>query len=104
MLDNIDFRYWAVFLATAVYIGMKNAKDEPIKYRLTKVFVNGLLAFGMGPDLAVYLWNSEMAAAIILMSAGWVILDVITGIVADPKLITSIVRQKLGMKGDEDQK
>lgn len=104
MLSTVDFRYWAVFLATAVYVGMKNSDHESVARRLLKVFVNGLLAYGLGPDLAPYLWNSEIAAAIVLMSAGWILLDVITGVIADPKLITSLVREKLGLRDKEGGK
>ncbi len=103
MLDNVDWRYWAVFAATAVYIGMKNAEKEPIKHRLTKVVVNGLLAYGLGKDLAPYLWNSEIAAAIILMSGGWIILDVVTGIIANPQLINDLVRARLGIPPKDDE-
>lgn len=102
MFDDFDSRYWAVFLATAVYVGMKNAETEPFKHRVIKVGVNGLLAWGLGPTLASYLWSSEIAAAILMMSAGWIILDVITGIIADPKLISELVRKKLGVSEQDD--
>ena len=104
LIDQIDWRYWAVLVATAVYIGMKNAESEPIKHRLTKVLVNGLLAVGLGRDLAPCVWNSEIAASVILMSAGWIILDVVTGIIANPTLITDIVRARLGLPKDGEDK
>ena len=103
LFHNLDLRYWAVFLAAAFYVGAKNPDQEPIKRRLTKVGVNAGLAFGFSKDLSAYLWGSEMAAVIILMSAGWIILDIITGIISDPDLIKKLVRQKLGVDDKDDK-
>lgn len=50
-MAEIDWRYWAALLGTAIWVGMRDAEKEPIIRRCAKTAASGLLAAGAAVNL-----------------------------------------------------
>ena len=97
-MAEIDWRYWAALLGTAIWVGMRDAEKEPIIRRCAKTAASGLLAAGGSRELAPHLWGSEIAAAILIMAMGLFILDMAAAVITDRNLIRDVVRARFGVK------
>ena len=101
--QHIDWRYWAVMAGTAIYLGMRDAEKEPLRRRIAKTAASGLLAYGGSAEISRWVYGSEIAAAVIIMAFGLIVLDTATAIIKDRAFIKSIVGHRLGTdKGGDD--
>lgn len=97
--NHIDWRYWAVLAGTALYLAARDAEKEPLLRRVVKTAASGLLAYGGSAELSAYLRGSEIAAAVIIMAFGLIVLDTATAIIKDRALFKQIIRARLGSGG-----
>lgn len=101
--NPIDWRYWAVLAGTALYLAARDAEKEPLLRRVAKTAASGLLAYGGSAELAIWLNGSEIAAAVIIMAFGLIVLDTATALIKDRALFRQIIRARLGAGGGDDE-
>lgn len=90
------WEFWSVLAAMAIYVITRNSETENIYKRITKTIMSGLLTVGMTDDVAPYVNNSHTIAAVLIMGFGLIILDIITGLLADKELIKEMIKKKWG--------
>ena len=98
MLDDKPVSFWTILAAMSVWVFMSTPAESLAK-RIGKTFVSGALGYGLSMDVANHLSISEGQAAVGIMAFGLIVLD----IVSDRKLLTDIIRRRVGVKPD-DQK
>lgn len=92
------WEFWAVIVGMSVYVATRDAETESVSKRTSKTIASALLSFGLAPELAPYVSNNEIAAAVLLMAFGLIALDLLTAILMDREFIKEIIRKKLGDK------
>ena len=100
MLDK-PWEYWAAILGAMLYVATRDAETESLSRRVAKTIASALLAIGLAPGTASYVGDNEIAAAVLLMAFGTLVLDILTALILDRDLIKSIVRRRFGGDGDE---
>lgn len=91
---------WVAMVAGALYVYRKSTHAS----RASRVFeagISGMLGYSLGPDVAQWAGVNEAIAVVLLSSLGYLCLDVLTSLVADRKVLRSIIIKRLGGKGDE---
>jgi hypothetical protein len=99
MFEKFDWRYWAAIGGIGLWVAIRDAERGPIYKRIIKIISSGLIAYGAGGEVAPYVGNNEIVAAIILMTFGHIALDVATTMLSDPETkvwIRRILVRKLG--------
>jgi len=88
--------YWAVLAGMVLYMAIKNAADNPLKFRILKTLASALLTLGFSEDLAPWVRDSETLAAIAIMAGGLILLDTLTSIMSDRDFIKDIIKSRIG--------
>lgn len=99
---NKTTEYWIALVTLAIYVVARNAEAEPIRRRVIKTMVSAGLTLALSPTIAVYVHADETWAAVIIMSVGFMALDVFTSTVGSRAYLRSIIRSKLG--GTDEKK
>ena len=102
MIFGKSWEYWAALFGMVLYAASRDAEREALVRRLVKYASSGLLAFGLTPSAAPFLWDSEVAAAVIIMGFGAIALDMATALLRDREFIKDLLRARLGA-GKDDQ-
>lgn len=97
MMDK-PLSFWTVVAGMAVWVFM-STPTESLAKRAGKTFVSGALAVGLSTEVATYLSISEGPAAVAIMAFGLIVLDILS----DRKLLTEIIRGRLGAGGSKDE-
>ena len=97
---NKTIEYWIAVATLVVYVASKNAESEPILRRVVKTMVSAGLTLSLSPQVSVKLGINETWAAVIIMSIGFVVLDVFTSTVGNRTFIKSMIRSKFGANDD----
>lgn len=100
---NKPLEYWAVLLGMVLYAATRDAEKEPLVKRIVKTLASAFLTIGLTPTLAPWVNESEMAAAVIIMAFGMIVLDVVTALVSDREFIKELVRNRIGGKKSGDE-
>ncbi len=99
---NKPLEYWAVLIGMVLYAASRDAEKEPLVKRVIKTLASAFLTIGLTPSLAPWVNESEMAAAVVIMAFGMIVLDVITALISDREFIKELVRNRVGGKKDGD--
>jgi hypothetical protein len=91
-----SWEFWAVLLGMAVYVATRDAETESLSKRVSKTLASGLLAFGLAPTIAPWVRDNEIAAAVVVMAFGLIILDLVTALILDRDFIKELIRKRLG--------
>lgn len=98
MFDK-SFEYWAVLAGMVLYVMTRDAEQESISRRIAKTLASAFLSYGLSPTIAPWTWGSELAAAVLTMAFGLIILDTMTVLLSDREFVKKIIRKRLG--GDD---
>lgn len=90
------WEFWAVLIGMGLYIATRDAEKESMSKRFSKTVASALLAFGLAPELAPYVQDNEIAAAVLVMAFGLIALDLVTALVLDREFIKEIIRKRIG--------
>ena len=96
MLDDKPMSFWTILAAMSVWVFMSTPAESLAK-RVGKTFVSGALGYGLSGEVATYFSIGEGPAAVGIMGFGLIVLD----IVSDRKLLTDIIRGRMGVKPDD---
>lgn len=98
-LVDKPLEFWAALIGMIVYVAIRDAEQEPFWKRGAKTFASALLTLGLAPTTAVYLRNSEVLAAVLLMAFGMLVLDTLTSIGSNTEFIKDVIKLWIGRGG-----
>lgn len=94
--EHFNWRYAAAVAGMALFAALQDAERAPIGRRVVKILASALLTVGVAADLAAVLGISEIAAAVVVMGLGFVVLDLVVGLIGDREFIKDVIRRRLG--------
>jgi hypothetical protein len=103
MWSDKSVSFWTLMIGMTVWVFMSTSPTESLVRRLGKTFVSAALAFGLSTEVASYLSVGEGPAAVGIMAFGLIFLDTATAVASDRKLLTELIRGRLGAKPDVDK-
>lgn len=86
---------WIAIIAGTLYVYRKS--DNP--NRITRVIeagISGMLGYSVGPDAASWAGVNDAMAVVMISSLGYLLLDVLTSVVADRAVLKEIIVRRLG--------
>lgn len=89
--------FWAGLIAATMFVFNKSEGRRLMK-RTTEAGVSGGIGYAAAPWVAERAGGSETIAVIVVTSVGYLLLEVITSIVADRAFIKDLIKQRLGGK------
>lgn len=101
MFFGKPLEYWATLVGMILYVATRAIEGDPILRRLAKLTASGFLAYGVGPSVAPFLWHSEIAALVIIMCVGQMVLNALTAVFSDPAFLKRLIRDRIFGRFDE---
>ena len=83
-------------IAGTLYVYRKSPSSR--MSRVIEAGISGMLGYSVGPDAAGWAGINEAVAVLLISSLGYLILDVLTSIVADRAVLRDIIIKRLGGK------
>lgn len=99
MMDK-PLHYW-IALIVGILIVIERHKEKPRTARIGIAAISGGMGFSLSPEAAIWTGRSETLAAMIITAFGYLVIDVLTALVADREFLKEIIRRRLGGKNDE---
>lgn len=87
---------WMALIAGTLYVYRKSASSRTS--RVIEAGISGMLGYSVGPDAGNWAGINEAVAVLLISSLGYLILDVLTSIVADRAVLRDIIIKRLGGK------
>lgn len=101
MIASRSPEVWMALFAGAIYVFRKSASPSLIM-KLSEATISGLLGFSVGPDSAEWSGANVALSTLLITTLGYLILDVLTSIVADRAVFRELIIRYLGGKTNGD--
>ena len=86
---------WIAILAGTLYVYRKS--ENPSRFtRVLEAGISGMLGYSVGPDAADWAGVNDAIAVLLSSSVGYLLLDVISSVVADRAVLKEIIVKRLG--------
>lgn len=86
---------WIALVAGTLYVYRKSENPSKIT-RVIEAGISGMLGYSVGPDAASWAGVNDAVAVVMISSLGYLMLDVLTSVVADRAVIKDIIVRRLG--------
>lgn len=86
---------WIALVAGTLYVYRKSENTSKFT-RVIEAGISGMLGYSVGPDAASWAGINDAIAVVMISSLGYLMLDVLTSVVADRAVIRDIIVRRLG--------
>ena len=86
---------WVALFAGTLYVYRKSENTSKVT-RVIEAGISAMLAYSLGPDVASWAGINDSIAVVMIASLGYLMLDVLTSVVADRAVIKDIIIRRLG--------
>lgn len=98
LLNSRSPEVWVALVAGVAYVYRKGS-GLPVYTRITEALISGMIAFSLGPTVAVWFDINEALGVVLLSSLGYLVLDVTASVISDRELIKSVIIKRLRGEG-----
>lgn len=88
---------WIAIAAGTLYVYRKSENPSRVT-RVIEAGISCMLGYAVGPDAASWAGINPAIAHLLISSLGYLMLDVLTSVVADRAILKSIIVKRLGGK------
>lgn len=86
---------WIALIAGTLYVYRKSENPSRIT-RVIEAGISGMLGYSVGPDAATWAGVNDALAVVLISSLGYLMLDVLTSVVADRAVLKEVIIKRLG--------
>lgn len=86
---------WVAILVGTLYVYKKSENPSRVA-RVVEAGISGMIGYSVGPDAAAWAGVNDAFAVLLMSSVGYLLLDVISSVIADRAVLKEIIVRRLG--------
>lgn len=92
---NKPIEFWIALIAGALIVIERN-REKKFPARILIAAISSGIGYSLAPMAAEWTGRGEVLAVMILTAFGYIVMDVVAGLVSDREFLKDVIRDRLG--------